>query len=161
MDVRERGRIVDEVLMLLPVLMRELGRPDPVEMGAMARRGVSVDAHVSPGHVQVMILLGRGPHSVSELAEALGVSSPAVTQLVDRLAEIGMVRRRHDEEDRRRVLVEFVPGMQEIARGILERRRAQLSGAVERMTGEEARAFLRGLRLLVEGLGARSKEGVR
>lgn len=146
--------------MLLPVLMRELGRPDPVEMGEIARRGVPVDVHLSPGHVQVLIALDRGTHSVRELAAALGVSSPAVTQLVDRLVEIGMVRRRHDEEDRRRVLVDYAPGMREIARRIMERRRTQLSGAVERMTEGEARALLKGLKLLVGGLGAPTGEGV-
>lgn len=156
----DREQLVDEILMLLPVLTRELGRPPAVEREEIARRGIPPDAHVSPGHVQVMVALSRGPHSVSQLAEAVGVSSPAATQLVDRLAELGMVERRHDVEDRRRVLVDYVPGMQEIARRIGERYRRKLRWAVERMTDEEARAFLKGLKLLVEGLDVLSREGV-
>ena len=122
-------------------------------MDEIARRGIPTDAHVSPGHVQIMIALSRGPHSVRQLAEVIGISSPAVTQLVDRLVEIGMVERRHDTKDRRVVLVDYVPGMQEIARRIVERRRQQLAWAVERMTNEEAQAFLKGLELLVQSLG--------
>ncbi len=147
--------------MLLPVLGRLLDKPDPVELDEIARQGIPTDAHVSPGHIQIMIALTRGPHSVRQLAELLGVSSPAVTQLVDRLVEIGMVERRHDTKDRRVVLVDYVPGMQQIARRIVDGRRRQLVWAVERMTDEEAQAFLKGFRLLVRGLGHQHGEGVK
>ena len=147
----DRGRLVDEVLMLLPVLGRGLGRPDPVETDELASCGVPVDARVSPGHVQVLIALGRGPCSIGGLAEAVGVSAPAASQLVDRLAEHGMVERHHDERDRRKVLVDYVPGMQEIARRMMEGRRRRMEEAMEQLSDEEARAFLKGLKLLVEG----------
>ena len=139
--------------MLLPVLGRLLDKPDSVALDEIARQGIPTDAHFSPGHVQIMIALARGPHSVRQLAEAMGVSSPAVTQLVDRMVEIGMVERRHDTKDRRVVLVDYVPGMQQIARRIVDGRRQQLSWVVERMTDEEAEAFLKGFRLLVSGFG--------
>jgi DNA-binding MarR family transcriptional regulator len=145
---------VDEVLLLLPVIGRLIDRPDAVELDEIARQGIPTDVHVSPGHIQIMIALADGSHSVRQLAEVLGVSSPAVTQLVDRLVEIGMVERRHDTKDRRVVLVDYVPGMQEIARRIVGRGRLQLNWVVERMTVEEAEAFLKGLRLLVQGLGS-------
>src|SRR5688500_20344718 len=89
----DRERLVDETLMLLPTLMRLVERPSPVEMGEIARRGVATDVQVSPGHIQVLIALARGPRSVGQLAEELGVSPPAATQLVDKLAEHGMVDR--------------------------------------------------------------------
>lgn len=155
----DRERLVDEILMLLPGLGRLLDKPDPVEMGEIARRGIPVDVHVSPGHIQVMIALSRGPHSIRQLARELGVSSPAVSQLVDRLAEIGMVERRHDARDRRVVIVDYVPGMQEIARRIVERRRAQLLWAVDRMDEEEAQALLKGLKLMVQGFEASKGDG--
>lgn len=65
-------RLIDEILMLLPGLERGLGRPGPEELGELAGRGVPVDAPLSPGHVQVLISLGKGPHSVRRLAGALG-----------------------------------------------------------------------------------------
>ncbi|HSL00217.1 MAG TPA: MarR family transcriptional regulator [Rubrobacteraceae bacterium] len=150
----DRERLLDEILMLLPVLWRGVGRPDPVEMGEIASRGIPVDAHVSPGHVQILIALSRGPHSLGQLAEDLGVSRPAATQLVDKLVEHGMVERRQDPADRRVVLVDYVPGMQDIARRITESRRRRLVVAMEPLTDEEARAFAKGLRLLAEGFGA-------
>lgn len=146
----DRERLTDEILMLLPVLARGIGRPDPSEIGELARRGIPVDATLSPGHVQVLIALGKGPHSIGRLAEAVGVSPPAASQLVDRLSEHGMVERRPDPADRRVVLVDYVPGMQDIARRMMEGRGRKLKEALGRMTDVEARALLKGLKLLVE-----------
>ena len=80
----DREKLVDETLMLLPTLMRLVERPSPVEMGEIARRGLPTDAQVSPGHIQVLIALTRGPRSVGKLAEELEVSPPAATQLAPR-----------------------------------------------------------------------------
>ncbi len=146
----DRERLVDEVLMLLPVLGRGLGRPGSAELGDIAERGIPTDVHLSPGHVQVLISLGRGPHSIRQLAGVGGVSSPAVTQLVNHLEEHKIVQRRHDPSDRRVVLVDYTPGMQHIARRMMEGRRRRIAEAVNSLTDGEARAFLKGLSLLVE-----------
>lgn len=149
-----RERLVDEVLMLMPTLMRAIGGPDPAEMAELASRGVPTEVRISPGHVQIMIALTRGPHSVGQLAEVLGVSPPAATRLVDRLVEHGIVERRHDREDRRVVLVDYVPAMRDVARRLMEVRRRRLTEAMERLSDEEAWMFVRGLRSLAEGFGA-------
>ena len=56
------------------------------------------------------ILSQRGPITAGQLARAMHLSSGAITTLVDRLERAGYARRRRDTEDRRRVLVELVPG---------------------------------------------------
>ncbi len=154
----DRERLVDETLMLLPTLMRLVERPSPVEMGEIARRGVATDVQVSPGHIQVLIALARGPRSVGQLAEELGVSPSAATQLVDKLAEHGMVDRHHDPADRRVVLVDYVAGMREVAGRIVGDRRRPLHDAMSRMTDGEALAFVKGLRLLAQSFGAAKRE---
>src|SRR5215204_1393519 len=132
----DRARLVDETLMLLPTLMRLVERPSPVQMGEISRRGVATDVQVSPGHIQVLIALARGPRSVGQLAEELGVSPPAATQLVDRLAEHGMVDRHNDPEDRRVVLVDYVAGMRDVARCIIEDPRRQIHNLMLNMLHE-------------------------
>jgi DNA-binding MarR family transcriptional regulator len=151
-------RLIDEVLMLMPTLMRAIGGPDPSEMAEFASRGIPVDVRVSPGHEQILIALSRGPHSVGQLAEALGVSPPAATQLVDRLVEHGMVERRHGTVDRRVVLVDYAPRMREVALGLMEVRRRRVAEAFARLTDEEALAFVKGLRSLAEGFGVAQGE---
>jgi DNA-binding MarR family transcriptional regulator len=55
------------------------------------------------------ILDQRGPLTAGQLAEAMHLSTGAVTTLVDRLERAGYARRRRDTADRRRVLVELSP----------------------------------------------------
>lgn len=151
----DRDLLLDETLMLLPTLMRLVERPSPVELGEIERRGgPKEDVQVSPGHIQVLIALTGGPRSVGQLAEELDVSPPAATQLVDKLAEHGMVDRHQDPEDRRVVLVDYVDGMREVAQRIIEDRRHHLQDALSKMTDNEALAFVKGLKLLAESFVA-------
>ncbi len=46
------------------------------------------------------------PHTVRGLAEAMGISKPAVTRALDRLGDLGFLRRKVDDADRRSVLVQ-------------------------------------------------------
>ncbi len=46
------------------------------------------------------------PHTVRGLAADLNVSKPAVTRALDRLSELGMIKRKIDDADRRSVLVQ-------------------------------------------------------
>lgn len=154
--------MLGEVMMLLPVLARGLGRPEPAEMEKFGALGLPVDAHLSPGHVQVLMALGRGPLPVGRIAEEVGVSRPAASQLVDRLEEHGIAERRADPEDGRVVLVDYVPGMREVARRMMEVRRRRLEEAFVGMDDREVETVLRGLRSLVgsfEGMGR--AEGVK
>ena len=59
-----------------------------------------------------------GPLTAGRLAEESGLTTGAVTFILDRLEAAGMVRRRRDTEDRRRVWVEIVPEAQERLAGL-------------------------------------------
>lgn len=76
------------------------------------------------------VLEQRGTSTPGEIATALGLSSGAVTTLLDRLEHSGYVQRRRDAEDRRRVLVELTA---------LARR---LAGELYGPIGVEGRALL-------------------
>jgi DNA-binding MarR family transcriptional regulator len=76
------------------------------------------------------ILERRGQLTAGELGEAAGLSSGAVTTLLDRLERAGYARRVRDTGDRRRVLVELTAAARRAA--------GELWGPL----GEEARAEL-------------------
>jgi DNA-binding MarR family transcriptional regulator len=46
------------------------------------------------------------PHTVRGLAASLNISKPAVTRALDRLSELGLLKRKIDETDRRSVLIQ-------------------------------------------------------
>jgi DNA-binding MarR family transcriptional regulator len=55
----------------------------------------------------INLLQLRGPMTPGQLAEAMFLTTGgAITAVIDRLEKAGMVRRRRDEADRRRVIVE-------------------------------------------------------
>ncbi|SCG48440.1 DNA-binding transcriptional regulator, MarR family [Micromonospora echinaurantiaca] len=54
-------------------------------------------------------LTEEGSATAGEIAQRTGLTSGAVTRMIDRLERAGWVRRRHDTMDRRRVIVEPVP----------------------------------------------------
>jgi DNA-binding MarR family transcriptional regulator len=63
------------------------------------------------------VLLKSGPVSAGQLAELTGLSTGAITGIVDRLEHAGHVRRERDPADRRRVIIQPVP-QPELAREV-------------------------------------------
>jgi len=52
------------------------------------------------------VYLTPPPHTVRGLAQVLAVSKPAITRAVNRLSELGLVRRKTDDADRRSVFIQ-------------------------------------------------------
>jgi DNA-binding MarR family transcriptional regulator len=55
------------------------------------------------------ILLSTGPITAGELAELTGLTTGAITGVIDRLEKARLVRRAEDPADRRRVIIEPLP----------------------------------------------------
>lgn len=56
-------------------------------------------------HISVDILRETGPITAGELSKKTGLSTGSITALIDRLEEVGYVRRENDPTDRRKVLI--------------------------------------------------------
>jgi DNA-binding MarR family transcriptional regulator len=57
-----------------------------------------------------LAMRAQGPVTAGRIAELSGLSTGAVTGVIDRLERAGFVRRVRDPHDRRKVLVEVTPG---------------------------------------------------
>jgi DNA-binding MarR family transcriptional regulator len=66
-------------------------------------------------------LIDMGATTAGKLSEVTGLTSGAVTRVIDRLEQAGYVRRAPDPADRRRVIVEVVPEKVESIRSTLDR----------------------------------------
>ena len=66
--------------------------------------------------------------TIKELAEALGVSAPSASTMVERLVEMGLVTREQSQVDRREVLVRLAP---DVDKGIDQLEREILHSIVE------------------------------
>ncbi len=60
-------------------------------------------------HKCMDLLLMKGPLTAGELAGMTGLTTGAITAVIDRLERAGFARREDDPRDRRRVIVQVVP----------------------------------------------------
>ena len=73
-------------------------------------RGDAPDLSARQMALMLSVYLGDGPHTVRGLALALKISKPAVSRALDRLGELGYIRRQRDDLDHRNVLVQKTRG---------------------------------------------------
>jgi DNA-binding MarR family transcriptional regulator len=68
-------------------------------------RGDGPDLSARQMAIMLRVYMEDSPHTVRGLAVDLNISKPPVTRALDRLVQLGFVRRQKDPEDRRSVLV--------------------------------------------------------
>lgn len=108
------------------------------------------------------VLEREGPVTAGHLAAQTGLTSGAMTTALDRLERAGYARRVRDQEDRRRVLVELVPGVRERSADFYREHIAAGERIYARYTVgqlELLRDFVRAGRLLNEEQAARLEQG--
>ena len=100
-------------------------------------------------HLNVLIELeADGPMSMGALAEILEVSVASTTGIADRMQKRGFVERRHDDEDRRVVLVHMTQAGRDVFTSIEEWRREGLAKLLQGLTEDELNGLLIGHRAL-------------
>lgn len=75
-------------------------------------------------------LRSHGRHTLSRLAEHERVTAPTMSTVVNGLAELGLVVRVPDEDDRRRVYVELTEQGEEVVAATIRRRDEALAGMI-------------------------------
>ncbi|MCU1684468.1 MAG: hypothetical protein JWQ81_5207 [Amycolatopsis sp.] len=108
MSVREAGKyqVGNDVLARFAALGRETGSLTAVRQTRLAERlGLSGTEY----RTLDLVAQSSGPLTAGRIAELTGLSTGAVTGVVDRLERAGFARRVRDAGDRRRVLIEVVP----------------------------------------------------
>ena len=78
--------------------------------GSFFGQTVAIRFGLSESDVEALsVLLDSGAATAGRLSELMGLTSGAVTRVIDRLEQAGYVRRVPDPADRRRVIVELIP----------------------------------------------------
>ena len=98
--------------------------------------------------------------TAGRLAELAGLTTAAVTSVLDRLERAGYARRVRDQEDRRQVIVEVTPLLEERAGSIWAPIGEEAMAQLARMTVDELKGLIEYFRVGVE-LNERHVERVR
>ena len=69
-------------------------------------RGDGPDLSARQMSILLTVYTLQPPHTVRGLSESLNISKPAISRALDRLEQLGYIRRRRDDYDRRSVLVQ-------------------------------------------------------
>ena len=137
-----RAELIKEILVAIQ---------DEQTQNAFLSNAIAERLDVTSNELEVLgTLVVRGPLSAGDIAHRTGLTSGAVTRLIDRLAERGSVRRRPDPEDRRRVLVEITPAALRACEPFYGPISKEGTALLEQRTEDELEVILEYLRISYE-----------
>ncbi len=139
---------VDGLLKALLVLSRSVDQI--LETRAVAE---AADEPLSLSKVQVLRLLNeRGRQTSSQLARFLGVSKPAVTQIVEAMVRSNLVVRRSNTQDRREVGLELTKDGKATYRAVRRKQRHLVRGAMRMLDARDATQWVDALQRIAGAL---------
>jgi DNA-binding MarR family transcriptional regulator len=97
-DTDEHSKLVDE--------LQFLGEMSSTEAALFHHHAAAANGLGITDSKTISTLMQEGPMTAGEIAKRLGLTSGAVTNVIDRLVRAGFVRRVADPKDRRKVIVE-------------------------------------------------------
>lgn len=141
--VAERDAMVDAVLSASRVLVAIAAR-------SLADAGEEVTL---TQYRSLVVLASRGPQGVAALAEAVAVTPPTASRLVDRLIKKGLVRRRTDRNDRRQVRIALTEPGRALIEAVSKRRRREIAELLSTIAPETQRSVVDALAQLAAVAG--------
>jgi len=118
---------VDPKVYDLMMAVRKLTRTTLIHQHIIAE---NAGLHVTDAEC-IDFLQEMGPSTAGELARATRLTTGAITNVIDRLEKAGYVKRSPDPNDRRKVIVSFIP--QKHADAGTKARYSALAGAVQQL----------------------------
>lgn len=121
-----------------------------------------MDLNLTIGQLKSLFFIdSEGSTNFRKLANALGVTPPDVTRIVDRLVEQGLVTRRENPEDRRMQLLQATKKGRLLLARLRENKTTHLYRILTHLSTEELTTVAQGLRALVKAAGLQREEKLR
>ena len=122
-------------------------------------RGIAVEKFgITVEQFHILRHIRKGHGSVSELAEAKGISRPAISQAVELLVGKGLVTRRQNAEDRRFVQLELTDEGSELLSAIFRENRIWMEQKLSILTPEQMAQIIAVLDVLKSVFDDRSSD---
>ena len=98
----------------------------------------------------LFLLYRKGARAVSDIADHLGISSAAASQMLERMVQQGVISRSEDPHDRRVKQILLTPKGQQVLQGGMQARQSWLVDLAEILTQAEQEQVWAALDLLIE-----------
>jgi DNA-binding MarR family transcriptional regulator len=106
--------------------------------GSIFGQTIAIRLGLSESDIDALeLLIDTGAATAGKLSEVMGLTTGAVTRVVDRLEQAGYVRRVTDPADRRRVVIEVVPERVATIESLLDSLERAAADEVDRYTPEQ------------------------
>ena len=122
-------------------------------VGVSARSLADVDEVTLPQFRALVVISGGGSATVSDLAERLDIHPSTATRLCDRLVRKALIRRVESSADRRETEIVLASKGRRLVERVTLRRRRDLAAIAGRMSTEQLRQAVVGLRSFAEAAG--------
>jgi DNA-binding MarR family transcriptional regulator len=142
----EKTELIREVLALGDQVDRETGKfnADPwIELKMTIAQLKSL-----------FFISAKGKTNFKKLADALEVTPPNITGIIDRLVEQGLVSRTENSEDRRIMLLQMTEKGQELVNHLHENKFQKMRNVMINMSEDELKAMMTGLKGILKAAEA-------
>jgi DNA-binding MarR family transcriptional regulator len=105
---------------------------------------------LSASQIGALFQIHHGRSNISDLAERLGITTAAASQMLERLVQQDIIRRSEDPEDRRAKRLVLTEKGQRILRESIQIRRGWLEELASALSFNEKQQVIAAMRLLIE-----------
>ncbi len=125
-------------------------------VAVIAQSMAEADQALTMPQMRVLTIISRhGPMNLSDVASELGVHPSNATRICTRLGEVGLVDRREDPDDRRRLVLTLTAAGRRLWNDLTERRRRSIESVVRKMAPADRTHLAAGMAAM-----SRAAEGV-
>jgi DNA-binding MarR family transcriptional regulator len=121
-----------ELISALNAVIRDVSGQSVFYSQAVAKR-----LGINSTDLECLDHVARGPVTPGALAEATGLTTGAITGVIDRLERVGFARRDRDPDDRRKILVQALPAVEERVLPLFEPMERLAMAALSRYRDDE------------------------
>jgi DNA-binding MarR family transcriptional regulator len=118
---------------------------DAVTLSEPLQGRIWAAAQLTLTQIRVLRKLAREPKSLGQLGVELGLTPPSVTRLVDRLEERGLIERRRDDVDRRKVVAAILPAGRNLVTSLPLLEGSAIKTAADRLTPSDRQRIAQAL----------------
>jgi DNA-binding MarR family transcriptional regulator len=148
--MKEKAELVEQIIELQRQVRRAL-------RGYVPEAWMNLNLTI-PQLKSLFLIAREGSMNTKSLAKELGVTSPNVTGIIDRLVKQGLVSRQENPEDRRMLEIRVTDKGEAILASLREEMISSMSGLLARMSTEELSSVARALASLARAAEAQKGE---
>ena len=142
MENNSLSKFADEINDLMPLLLREFGRRQAKEL---CKNKITF-----PQFFLLDYLNKHGSSTMTTLAKFMGVTTAAMTGIIERLVESGYCQRVYDANDRRLIRMKIASSGQRIVKKVNQERRRMIIDIFSKLPSKIRQDYLRSLRYIHE-----------